>query len=315
MTLSVLYVGNFGVDFTTETHYARGFEANDCKVTRAQEPTTEQDQYAWLDHLRDEVGKHDLLLYTRTWSLPDDAVEVFREFERAGAVTAAVHLDLFFGLNRERELREQPMFQMQHVFTADGDHQARFEAEGINHHWLKAGVVEDECYLGEPRGEFDCDITFVGSGGGYHDEWPHRQQLLTFLRDTYGDRFQKWGGPEARTIRGRDLNDLYASAKIVVGDTLALHRNRSNYWSDRVYETLGRGGFVIMPRIGAMVREIPNLPTYEFFDFGELKMHVDYWLDHPEGRLALRDQLHEHVKTHCTYTNRAAEILRVTGLQ
>jgi hypothetical protein len=328
--LSVLYVGNFtatddyGACFNTECHYARAFEANDCKVTLAQEPLPYPDesqaafsqrQYAFLDDLRDEIGKHDLLLYTRTASLPDDVIEVFRAFEKAGAVTAAVHLDLFFGLNREHELREQPMFQMQHVFTADGDHQSRFEAEGINHHWLRAGVVEDECYLGEYRPEFDVDVAFVGSGHGYHDEWPHRQELLAFLRAAYGDRFHKWGGPEERTIRGRELNDLYASAKVIVGDTLALHRNRSKYSSDRVYETLGRGGFLIMPRIGAMVKEIPLLPTFEFFDFGELKMHIDYWLENPEGRRALRDQLHAHVKEHCTYTQRARELLEVVGLR
>lgn len=331
--LSVLYIGSFtALDaysdcFNTECHYARAFEANDCKVTQAQEPRPlpdesplafSQRQYAFLDDLRDEIGKHDLLLYTRTAGLPpDETVALWREFEAGGAVTAAVHLDLFFGLNREHQLREQPMFQMQHVFTADGDHEKRWEQAGINHHWLRAGVVEDECYLGTPRPEFESDVIFVGSGGypHYHSEWPHRQQVIDFLADTYGGRFHKWGGPEERTIRGRDLNDLYASAKVVVGDSLALHGSRTRYHSDRVYESAGRGGFIIMPRLGGMVREIPLLPTYALGDFGELKMHVDYWLEHDEVRLALRDELHAHVKNHCTYTQRARELLEVVGLR
>jgi hypothetical protein len=158
-------------------------------------------------------------------------------------------------------------------------------------------------------------VAFVGSGAGYHDEWPHRQELLAFLRDTYGDRFAKFGGPEGPTIRGRDLNDLYASAKVVVGDTLALKGRRTAYWSDRVYETIGRGGFLIMPRISKLVEEIPDLPTFEFGDFGELAIHVDYWLAHPEKREALRAKLQAHVREHCTYTQRSRELLEVVGLR
>lgn len=316
----VLYVGNFqakdrfGDCFNTEEHYARGFEANGCTVVRAQENADPILTAEWLDELRREIrNRYDLLLFTRTWPQPPELVDVFREFEQAGTVTAAVHLDVFFGLSREHEL-QHPMFTVQHVFTADGDHAARFEAHGINHHWMRAGVVEDECVRGTFRGEYDCDVAFVGSGAGYHDEWPHRQNLIDFLRDTYGDRFHKYGGPESATIRGRDLNDLYASAKIVVGDTLALKGNRTHYWSDRPYETLGRGGFLIFPRIGALVREILDLPTFEFGDFGELAIHIDYWLAHPEQREVLRSRLQAHVKANCTYTHRAAELLCTVGL-
>lgn len=326
----VTYVGSFralddyGDCFNTECHYARAFEANGCTVTCVEEPRqlpgeTDPAFYArQLDFLADLIRDHaqstDLLLYTRTQCVPAEAVDVWHAFELAGAVTASVHLDLFFGLHREHEI-DCAMFAMQHVFTADGDHQARWEANGVNHHWLRAGVVQDECVPGNWRGEFACDVAFVGGGDGYHVEWPHRQELLAFLRDRYGDRFHKWGGPEARTIRGRDLNDLYASARVIVGDTLALGRNRSHYWSDRVYETLGRGGFLIMPRIGALVREIPNLPTFDFGDFGELAMHIDYWLDHDTARESLRAALQEHVRDHCTYTHRAAEILETVGLR
>lgn len=326
--IRVGYIGNFtardayGDCFNTECHYARAFEANGCAVTQLQEPRPLPDepeaafaqrQLGFCDGLMDLVGSFDLLLYTRTWSLPDYAEAVWRAHEEAGTITAAVHLDLFWGLDREHELAG-PMFRMGHVFTADGDHEARWRDAGINHHWLRAGVVEDECVPGTYRDEYAADVVFVGGGHGYHAEWPHRQQLLTFLRDRYGDRFRKWGGPEAPTIRGRDLNDLYASARVVVGDSLALGGSRTRYWSDRIYETLGRGGFLIFPRLGALVREIPLLPTYEIGDFSELAMHIDYWLEHDTARESLRAALQEHVRSHCTYTHRARTILETVGL-
>ena len=50
-------------------------------------------------------------------------------------------------------------------------------------------------------------------------------------------------------IRGKELNDLYATAKVVVGDTLCKGFNYPYYFSDRLFETTGRGGFLIHPYI------------------------------------------------------------------
>lgn len=328
---SVLYLGNFsakdehGACFNTECHYARGFAANGCEVTPAQEPWRYPDespeqfyqrQLGYIEEIRGQVGHHDLVLYTRTTNLPlDEATRVWRAHEQQGTVTAAVHLDLFYGLHRSHEIERSPMFTMQFVFTADGDHQAEFDRDGVNHYWLPAGVVEDECKLGTPRDKFPHEIIFVGGGHGYHDEWSHRQELLRFLHERYGDRFKKWGGPEERTIRGQALNDLYASAKVVVGDSLALYGPSTRYTSDRLFETLGRGGFLIFPRLDGATRLVPNLPTYELGQFTELGDQIDYWLDHDHARLALRDQLHAHVKSHHTYTQRARTILETVGLR
>ena len=52
-------------------------------------------------------------------------------------------------------------------------------------------------------------------------------------------------------MRGADLNDLYASVKIAVGDSCYADRS-TRYFSDRAFEAPGRGAFSLFPRIPAL---------------------------------------------------------------
>ena len=84
------------------------------------------------------------------------------------------------------------------------------------------------------------------------------------------------------------------------------------YWSDRVYETLGRGGFIIHPRIKGMEDDFEDkkhLVFYEFGDFEQLKREIDFYLEADDLREEIRRQGHEHVKKNHTYLNRWTTIL------
>src|SRR2546425_6987535 len=131
--------------------------------------------------------------------------------------------------------------------------------------------------------------------------------------DTYGNRFGKYGHPQ-QTIRNQELNDLYASAKIAVGDSVCVDFKHEMYWSDRVYETLGRGGFIIHPYIKGLEQEFTdkeNIVFYEYGNFAQLKELIDYYLEHEFERWNIQYAGHEYVKANCTYHNRLQQMLDI----
>lgn len=154
-------------------------------------------------------------------------------------------------------------------------------------------------------------VVFVGSKG-YHPEFPYRLRLLLWLERTYGEEFTQFGGGGVGNVRGHDLNRVYASTKVVVGDTLCLGFDYPDYFSDRVFETTGRGGFIIHPRIRGIERcfvEDEEIVLYTYGDFDELQEKIDYYLEHDEERERIRLAGHERTKRDHTYTERWTTIL------
>lgn len=318
----VLYVGNYRHPWCTETHLARELEGLGRDVVRMQEPPG-GGNLGTVDAIEHAVEAYrpDLVMWTRTWSLPRAATDLWRRLERRGIVTASYHLDLYLGLQRESKMADDPFWTTQHVFTPDGDPgSARtFAARGINHHWSPPAVVSDECTPGTFRAEFAHDVVFVGSYD-YHPEWPWRRELCDWLAETYGPRFRRYGGGTTPgPIRGQDLNDLYASAKVIVGDSLCLP-GRVNYWSDRLFETIGRGGFLLMPTVPGLI-EFLGQDGWQACDWwsdgslDDLARHIDLWVDpaHDEERRAIAKFGQEHVAAHHTYRHRLAAALQTMG--
>lgn len=326
---TVAYIGNFAPPHSTENHYAASFDALGWTVYAIQEDELIHNG-ADQENLHHLVTSRsiDFLLHTRTWGLPDPwATNLWREAEALGIPTAAVHLDVWHGLAREPDVGADPMFRMGHVFTADGDHEPEFEAAGINHHWLRAGVYHAEAYDADPDPEWAgrWDVAFVGSaptsrGGNYHDEWAHRRELVSRLEDWYGDRFVHVGNgghlannTDRPNLRGDDLNRFYASVPVTVGDSCNV-RPDGHYWSDRVYEAPGRGAFLIHPYVAAIEEELGAYPCWPLGHWEKLKDLIDGWLAHPFEREVFRRSVAEVVRSRCTYVQRVQEMLDVVGI-
>jgi hypothetical protein len=308
----VLYLGNYRHPWCTEVHLARELEMLGHHVDRMQEPPG-GGTHQTLREIAARAQHTDLVLWTRTWGLPAEATELWHTLDAAGVRTASYHLDLYVGLARAAKVDRDPFWTTGIVFTPDGDPDsaAWFAEHGINHHYLPPAVVSDECTPGTYRLELDHDVVFVGSpANAYHREWRHRGALLDFLATTYGDRFHRYG-PSARTMRGPDLNDLYASAKVVVGDSLCLP-GHIRYWSDRVYETVGRGGFLLHPRIDGLEEHFDageHLDFYDYGDFAGLQALIDEYLDVPAERRRIAAAGQAHVRANHTYRHRLAAAL------
>ena len=307
--MRIVFVGNFQVDYSSETHHCKSLETLGHQVIRMQEAGVDGDQ------IFAEGIKSDLLIFIHThgWTTYGKPMaDVFRELSERGIPSLTYHLDLWKGLERERDLDNDPFYKtIGHFFTVDKLMADWFnENTDVKGHYLQAGVFDQECYMMPRDGE--RDVIFVGSRG-YHPEWSYRPQLIDWLRNAYGDRFTHVGGDgDTGTIRGEALNQMYANSKIAVGDSLCLNFDYPYYWSDRVYETLGRGGFLIHPYIEGMGEHFTDgehLRFYHYKDFDQLRGLIDYYLTHDEERERIRLAGHNHVKANHTYLNRWQTIL------
>lgn len=309
--MKILYVGNFSVPHSTETHLAKTLEHLGHQVTRVQEDP----RYART--LVDQTKGHDMFLFTRTWSNLV-TLEHLRQMKELGIPTVSYHLDLYVGLQRGAGIEKDPFWKTEYVFTPDGDpaSQKYFEDRGINHHYLKPAVFKDECIelpqTNDPT--LDGNVIFVGGGLEYaHPEWPYRHELIRWLMDTYPNDFKKYGHPQ-RAVRNMELNQLYSNAKVVIGDSLCLNFNHPYYWSDRVYETIGRGGFIIHPYIKGMEEEFTdgeNIVFYEYKNFKELREKIDFYLSNDDERNRIQRNGFNFVKENATYHNRLTQVLDI----
>ena len=312
MSLTVAYLGNFREDmpeserFTTECHVAASLSAlGGVRVIQLQE------NKVTLPDILNACRESDLFLWTRTggWLRCNG----FEMLQRIKIPTAAYHLDLFWGLDRETELSFDPYWSVDYSFTADGGHQDDFKKAGVNHFWLNPGVLKRECYVAEPRQDLICDVGFIGSYN-YHSQHD-RKGLIDFLKSAYGSRFRLFGA-NGDSWRGNDLNQLYRSIRCVVGDSCFAGRCKK-YVSDRFYESCGRGAMTIFPVIEGITDEFTegvHLRLYQFGDYEGLRGTIDEILALSEAqRLSMRQAASAYVKSRHTYTERMQQLLETVA--
>lgn len=303
--LKIGFIGNFAVPYTTEAHRSKSFEKLGHEVIRLQE--NETTVAALRQQL--EFNAWDILFYSHTHGYEIKGLaDFFAECKNDGVPTVSVHLDRWLWLDREKDMGKEATWKTEYIFMADGSPEAaeKYNQLGLNWYYLKPGVFEDDCYMAEPNpAQFPHDIIFVGSRG-YHKEYRFRPMLIDFLQRAYGERFGHYGNDGLGVVRGHDLNVLYATAKIAVGDSC--FGGRPNYWSDRVPETVGRGGFLLHPITDGLY--IPH-GAYVSGSLNDLKRQIDYYLVEDKERERIKNLGFEWVKKYETYTHRAREMLNI----
>jgi glycosyltransferase involved in cell wall biosynthesis len=295
----VAFLGNFVPPFSTENDLSWTLQHLGHEVIHLQENRVRPDEF-----LR-ACEACDMFLWVHTHQfnvIPDE--DLFKTIEwlrNEGKPSVGMHLDRFWGIpEREERIGKTPFWKLQYLLTADGGNQEKFKERGVNHIWSPPAIVERDCHYGTAREEYKCDVTFVGSVEGYHSVYPFRQEMVEFLKERYRQRFKTF-----LHVRGPDLNDLYASVKVCVGDSIFAGTPR--YVSDRVFETTGRGGFLIHPMVEGISLPIAAYEAQNTCDLGE---QIDYWLANPIQRRALQRECHEEVRSKHTYTHRLESLLR-----
>lgn len=313
MLKRIVLLGNFRLQYCTEMDYFWTLtEKLGIEVVQFQEGSSSGEQ------IEQEAQKSDALFWVHThgWkSAGKQMRDVLTSLKIHGVPTFGYHLDLWRGIQREADLQHDDYWLVDYFFTVD-----KQMADWLNTqpdkpraYFLPAGVVERDCYRAEPSQADIPEVVFVGSRN-YHPEWPYRPMLVDWLKATYGQSFGHYGNDGAGVVRGDTLNRLYASTKIVIGDTLCKDFNYPYYTSDRAYETTGRGGFLIHPYIEGMEEQFTDkkeIVYYDYADFKGLKKLIDYYLTHPVEREKIQAAGHQRTKKEHTYTNRLRQIMSV----
>jgi len=311
---NIVFLGNFRVDYTSESHHAKSLEDLGHSVIRMQESEARSE-----DILAACINS-DLFIWIHThgWETQGKITmeKVLETLKTLSIPSMTYHLDLWFGLQREKDLESFPVYKMiDHFFTVDKKMAEWFNKNTkVKGHYLPAGVFGPECIVQDVTKKHD--VIFVGSRK-YHDEWAYRPKLIDWLDRSYGNRFEQYGSGGVKSVRGMHLNKLYWSTKVVVGDTLCIDFKYPDYWSDRIYETLGRGGFLIHPYIKGLENEFKDkehVVFYEYNNFEQLKELIDYYIEHDDEREKIRLAGHKLVKENYTYKHRWQQILEELGI-
>lgn len=297
--MKIAYIGKFW-NLHDEEYIARSFEMIGHVVLRLE--LTNSLGYAWQQVM---AFKPDLLLYGKfppegAAGNNDECMRFIDQIKAKGIKTAAWLFDLYFGYDREQLIKQRAYFFSDYVFSTDGGHDVHWRTKEIKHFCVRQGIYRDECTMlpfNNPKG-----IAFVGSKNGGNME---RVEATEEVKTRYGDLFKWFGKKDTNEVRGMALNELYARTKVVIGDSVY----SPYYWSNRVVETLGRGGFLIHVDVPGIKEAYPYLVTYTRGNLSGLFNKIEYYLNHEAERREIVQENFEWVKTNCTADKRCAELI------
>ena len=307
--MKIALLGNNVVDYCSEVHYQKTLESMGHIVYFITESRSHTEDILTI------ALNCDLFIWVHSHGFENPGKLTMRSvlatLKENGIPTVGYHLDLYMGLERWKEYENHEYFDVEYFFTVD-----KLMADWLNAstetkaYFLEAGVFDQECVM-LPKQRVRYDTVFVGSKN-YHKEWPYRPQLVNYLDETYGNRFIHIGPDGAGVFRGLPLNQIYSNAKIAVGDTLNPEFNYPYYSSDRFFETMGRGGFLIYPKIEGFAPEYvdgKHVVYYKHGDLVDLQSKIDYYLTHEDERETIRLAGFNLTREKNTYRNRWQTIL------
>ena len=286
--MKIAYIGNFE-RLWDEEYIAQAFERLGHTVLRIPERSPAPER------LIAEFGP-DIVLWAK---LNIYNPQRLLDFVKANKIKSVCWVwDLYFDYPREPLVKTAPMFKADRVFTSDGGHQERWEELGIDHTCIRQGMHEGECYLEEGKPEYD--VVFIGSDNRYNQE---RNEIFDKLEKDFS--FTWIGKDPSQEVRGPKLNRILAKSKVIVGDSVY----SAHYWSNRVVETLGRGGFLIHQEVEGIKEQYPYLVTYKRGDYEDLRGKIRHYLTHGKERKEIIKKNHEWVKNNHLCKHRCQELL------
>ena len=270
--MKVVYIDKFGTFYNTGNYVTKALEeSHSVEVIKAPPSLS-------LGEVKETIIRErpDFVLYGKAMDFSG-----FVPWLKANRILSAFWLyDLAWGASpvaavNNKKILAKEIHKSDLFFSTDGGHDREWRSVGVDHLTLRQGISAADRVL-VPHKEVGFDIVFVGSL-----YFKRRQQLVAFLKKRYGGRFQYISSG----FRGMKLNELVQSVKIVVGDSFPTPK----YWSNRVYEMTGRGGFLIHSDVEGLAQEFtPDEEIVLFGDFDELGRKIDRYLEDDGERERIR---------------------------
>lgn len=293
--MKIVFIARFKQVWDEEP-IAWAFEQCGVQVIRIEERTAlRKDIISVIDR-----EKPDLVLFTKL-NTPQEPTTLIQEIRQMGIPTVSWTFDLLKGHpTREKMMDSFKWLNADYNFITDGGHDY-----GKNTFVLRQGIPDRFNYIAKPDKEkYPNKIAFVGTDNSH---FPARKKLMSELEDVYGDDFHWYGRNDAFEVRGDDLNVLCATVPIIIGCSMP----SPYYWSNRLYEIQGRGGFMIFPEIEGIHEEYPSLVTYKMGDTEDLVDKIDFYLSNEEKRVKTAYNAFEHTKNNHLFTHRAKQFLTI----
>ena len=290
--MQILYVGNFDLPYRTERYVTCALEmlghtVHTCVQTKLDEASTREaiSQTAW-----------DFVLFSKTQS--NQVQSLIEALKGVGILTVCWQWDLY-------KIPIRPEFPVEYacdlVFSSDGSHHDSLCAQGIYHKVLRQGIHKPEAEM--MPSNLQHPVLFVGHGNVKSQT--SRGELLDWLKHTYGKHFT-----HARNVRGTELNKLLGRSGVVVGDSYPT--SDGGYWSNRIYEITGRGGFLLHPETAGLEEEYQvgvHYDTYVRGDWDGLRNKIDYYLAQDRRRCQLKHAGFVHTRDNYTYEHRCKSLI------
>ena len=305
--MKIIYLGQFNNPFsdTTEKHIKNAFEMFGHQVIPIDETQFHRERNRILEEIYYENA--DLFFFHKGgWRhkmTPEQLVEfltyvtipkVFWWFDKISDGTAEQLSD------GRRILRNEWMdLVLRYVdygFVTDGTFVRRHNYKNL--FVLRQGIGDEFIdYKGQPRPEFAKDITFLGKVYGVRSDW------VASLKKEFGDKFEVFNN-----VFGRNLKDCLASTKITLSP---LYPTNEFYWSSRIYQMVGNGGFLIHPKLEGLKEEgwIDGKHYVGYKTYGEMIEKIKYYLKHDDEREKIRAEGYKFCIHRFKYSDRVKELL------
>lgn len=189
-------------------------------------------------------------------------------------------------------------------FMTDGDAVARDTTGKL--HWLPQGADERKVGMGVARLSERIPILFTGiRKGGLQ-----RQSFVDEMRAKYLGKFCHI----EKGMYGRDLANMIAAADIVVAPDAPVS---DRYFSNRVFNVLGFGGFLLHPWSLGLASHYAGWSTAVgskelvfYSSREELHDHIDYYLDESEQRREIAQAGAKRTLTSNLYRHRVERLIK-----
>lgn len=187
-------------------------------------------------------------------------------------------------------------------FCTDGDYVAADATGKLV--WLMQGADERVAGFGAKQ-HATAPILFTGMKHHGRDRANH----IDHLHARWGDKFTVLGdGGPKRRVHGRELADLFASTRIVIAPN---GPSTGMYWSNRVFLTLGFGGFLLHPYCEDLTKYYNGDELEMYRSVEECDALIERYLDDPDGRYRMQVAGFNRTMKDHLYRHRCEELIRV----
>lgn len=272
--MKVLYIAKFDEFYKTGNYVADAFNRQSVQVIKVSPEIVFEKIKTIVDNEQPDFvlcGKAMRVNQLIPWLKSRSIHSVFWLYDMAWGSSPVASANLNHIL--EMNLHESDLF-----FSTDGGHDEEWATVGVDHLILRQGIhLPDHVWVQKIKINFDILFT----GYLYFDR---RTKMINFLQQKYGKQFRHI----ASGLRGRKLSEVIQATKIVIVDSYPSHK----YWSNRVYETAGRGGFVLHSATDGLVDEFVNNRDIIIFQhdnqFEHLETTIDRYLEDEQDRERIR---------------------------